>query len=484
MAGFVKTLTAGIMDRKTILKTLPSVEKLLEDERIALHINVLSRAGITSIVRETVEGFRKRVLEGPPEIEALDGLPSLIADEIVGRLDALATLGQRRVINATGVILHTNLGRAVLGRDTCAAIERTAGGYVDLEVDLESGNRVGRGRRVNRLLSLLAGTEDALVVNNNAAAVLLAVHTFARKGGVAVSRGELVEIGGSFRLPEILASAAGRVIEVGTTNRTHIADYERAVEEGATLLIKVHTSNYRIVGYTGEVSLKELAELGTARDIPVMYDQGSGILYPLRRDGIEGEDDLGRVLGSGIDLVCFSTDKVLGATQGGAIVGRAHLIERMRANHISRALRMDKLALAGLETVLGHLWRGEYGKVPALGMITAPVAEIASRAERLAKQLRTVELEGVTAIETVGGESSIGGGTFPINPLPTVLVSLTLGGGTPEKLAATLRGGDPAVMVRVKGDAVLLDLRSVFEEEEKILMDSLISGIGDTFVRE
>ena len=233
------------------------------------------RKGVTRIVREAIERRRAMLLEGSKAGASGNDIPASVADEVVSELDALSISGTRRVINATGVVLHTNLGRAVLGESVRAAIDAAARGYVDLEIDLASGKRTERGLRVARLLSLLTGAEDAFVVNNNAAAVMLAVQTIAGSGAVAVSRGELVEIGGSFRLPEILALAAGRVIEVGTTNRTHRKDYEKAVRDGATLLLKVHTSNYRIVGYTNEVSLSELAEVGRASGVPVMYDQGS-----------------------------------------------------------------------------------------------------------------------------------------------------------------------------------------------------------------
>ncbi|HVO76959.1 MAG TPA: L-seryl-tRNA(Sec) selenium transferase, partial [Candidatus Bathyarchaeia archaeon] len=340
------------MDIQSSLKKLPSVEKILEDGRIAPRIALLSRRGITRIVRDAIDRKRERLLAGEVTGAAGQSLAEAVANEVAGELDAISNLGVRRVINATGVVLHTNLGRAVLGESVRAAIDRSARGYVDLEIDLGTGARTERGLRVGRLLSLITGAGDAFVVNNNAAAVFLAVQTLAGAGAVAISRGELVEIGGSFRLPEILSLAAGRVIEVGTTNRTHRKDYEKAVRDGATLLLKVHTSNYRIVGYTNEVPLAELAAIGREKGVPVMYDQGSGVLYPLRLKGVEGEESMESVLESGVDLVSFSTDKVLGGPQGGALAGRADLIARMKENHLSRALRLDKLALAGLEQVL------------------------------------------------------------------------------------------------------------------------------------
>jgi L-seryl-tRNA(Ser) seleniumtransferase len=365
----------------------------------------------------------------------------------------------------------------VLGTGTASAIHDASTGYVDLEVDLTTAKRVKRERRVRRLLSLIMGSEDALVVNNNAAAVFLAVQTFAGRGAVAVSRGELVEIGGSFRLPEILASAAGRILEVGTTNRTHVEDYEKAAREGATLLLKVHTSNYRIVGYTNEVSLRELVEIGRNHGIPVLYDQGSGILYPLETKGVTGEESVRPLLDTGVDLISFSADKVLGATQGGIVLGSRAVIDTMRTNHLSRALRVDKLALAGLERVLLHYWKGEIEEIPVMRMITTSCEELRERAMRFAASLRPSP-DAAFGAEVVDGESSIGGGSYPTNPLPTALVESALSSGMPEQLSEHLRAGDPAVLVRVKGDSIYIDLRSVMEHEEEALRERVMEGIG------
>ena len=483
MADFVKVVGAGKMDIQSSLKKLPSVERVLEDKRIAGKITLHSRKGVTRLVREVVERYRQKLLKGSMAQATEAEIITEIAGETVDALDALSQGGQRRVINATGVILHTNLGRAVLGEETRSAIDAASRGYIDLEIDLESGKRVERGRRIARLLSLVTGAEDAYVVNNNAAAVLLAVQTLAGAGAVAVSRGELVEIGGSFRLPEILALAAGAVIEVGTTNRTNIGDYEQAIRRGATMLLKVHTSNYRIVGYTNEVPLRELAELGAREKIPVMYDQGSGVLHPLHMDGIVGEECIEVVLESGVDLVSFSTDKVLGGPQGGAIIGRADLIKKMKENHLSRALRLDKLALAGLERVLLAYWEGRLDELPALRMITERMESLRARAGRIAARLKeTGDLAG--AVNVQEDESSIGGGSFPINPLRTVLVEITLAPGRCEKLSALLRKGNPAVMVRVKGNTVMIDPRTILADEEDLLIAKLSEGLGALLRKE
>lgn len=470
------------MDIRASLKKLPSVERILEDPRVAARLTLLARGGVTRIVRETVDLFRERLLRGDLAASSETNVRAAVTDEVVRRLEAIERGAQRRVINATGVILHTNLGRAVLGEGVRRAIDEAARGYVDLEIDLESGERTERDRRVAALLSLVTGAEDATIVNNNAAAVLLAVQTLAGDGAVAVSRGELVEIGGSFRLPEILARAAARVIEIGTTNRTHRKDYEKAIRDGATLLLKVHTSNYRIVGYTNEVPLRELVEIGRQHGVAVMYDQGSGVLYPLRSKGIEGEESVGDYLESGVDVLSFSTDKVLGGPQGGAIVGRADLVRRMRENHLARALRLDKLALAGIERVLLDYWTGRFDEIPSLAMITADPAAVRARAEAIAERLR----ERCPGVEIAVEESdtSIGGGSFPINPLRSALVQITVTGSRAEKIAARLRSGSPAVLVRVREQSIMIDPRTLLPGEEEPLVERLSGAIGVSGRRE
>lgn len=470
------------MSIQSILKKLPPVERVLEDERIAAALNPFSRKGITAIVRSRIDSQRELLLSG--EDTELDGpaLLKAVSDGVVGELEKLSSGRLSRVINATGVVLHTNLGRAVLGDDVRSAIDLAASGYTDLEMDARSGERVHRDRRVSKLLALLSGSEMALVLNNAAAAVLLAVHTFCRNGAVAVSRGELVEIGGSFRLPEILESAAGRVIEVGTTNRTHLKDYKRACDEGASLLLKVHASNYRIVGYTNEVSLGELVELGRTRDIPVMYDQGNGMLVPAGTAGLEGEEDISSLVRTGVDILSCSGDKVLGGPQAGIVLGSTLRLAMMRANHLSRALRVDKLTLAGLESVLLSYWRGETGDIPALGMISRSAESLGERAASFAESVR--EKAAGAAVAPVEGESSIGGGSFPINPLASVLVAVTIPDGKSVRLSEYLRGCDPPVLSRIKGDTLYIDLRTVGAREEETLRKCLIKGIDAVSGRE
>jgi L-seryl-tRNA(Ser) seleniumtransferase len=433
----------------------------------------MSRRGITRIVRERIEAYRQEIVDGrlePDDDPA--GMLGRIASESADRIESLASDRQRRVINATGVILHTNLGRAVLGAETVSAVVTSATGYTDLEMNVDDGSRTSRSRRVEALLCALTGCGGSMTVNNNAAAVLLAVNTYAADGAVAVSRGELVEIGGSFRLPEILSRAAGRIIEVGTTNRTRIDDYERAIDEGATLLLKVHTSNYKIVGYTDEVSVKDMAELGEKRNVPVMYDQGSGILYPLEMEGFEGEESIIPLLDTGVDLVSFSADKVLGGPQAGIVVGKKELIDVMRKNHLARALRIDKMTLAGLEQVLVHYWNGEFDRIPALRMITEDRGALIARTGKMAEKLSGKTHPGFV-VEVVEGETSIGGGSFPINPLRTALLQITLTAGSAQRFERELRKIEPPVLARVRGESIFIDLRTVSTDEEELLVEIL-----------
>ncbi len=465
------------------LKKLPSVERVLESERVASVVSPFSRRGITQIIREKVDLYRKQLLDDTGDSRSETVILEDIVDDVLGAIEAVSSTCQRRVINASGVILHTNLGRAVLGGQARLALERASTGYVDLEVDIESGKRIQRDQKAVRLLTLLTGAESGLVVNNTAAAVLLAINTFAGSGAVAVSRGELVEIGGSFRLPEILSSAAGRVIEIGTTNRTHLEDYEEAIDNGATLLLKVHTSNYRIVGYTNDVPLSRLAALGRARRVPVMYDQGSGMLFPFGKKGPEGEEDICSIIESGVDIISFSGDKVLGGPQAGIILGREELVGRLRKNHIMRALRIDKLTLACLETVLLQYWCDRTDNIPALVMMGKSFEEIRKRADGFSTSL-SKRLGSRVVVSVVEGESSIGGGSFPINPLRTALVRIDLKAGQPEKLSSMLRSLDPAVLVRVKNESVYVDLRTVDTTEEEPIQESLVKGIDKISGRE
>ncbi len=460
------------MSDKYKAKYLPSVDKILEDDRISGMINPLNRGAVTGIIREVISGYRESLLREELEVDQRAELKELVIRGTLEELNSISGIGQSRVINATGVILHTNLGRSILSDEIRSSIEGAVSGYVDLEMEISTGRRTSRDRRAARLLKLLTGAGDALLVNNNAAAVMVAVNTFAGGGAVAVSRGEMVEIGGSFRLPEILDASAAGIIEVGTTNRTHPEDYIEAIRNGATMLLKVHASNYQVVGYTTEVSLRELSRIGREHDVPVMYDQGSGVIYPFAREGIMGEETVQEILSTGVDLISFSTDKVMGSVQGGVVLGRPDLVGRIRANHLSRAVRVDKITVAAMERCLLHYWKGEFDCIPTFAMMTEGAESVKKRAEAFSARIKKI-LPDHCEVKVEWGESSIGGGSFPIKPLRTALIAINLPTGQADRLEAELRSGEPAVFVRVKDKRIYLDLRTVSEEEERVLKREL-----------
>jgi L-seryl-tRNA(Ser) seleniumtransferase len=388
------------------------------------------------------------------------------------------------VINATGVILHTNLGRAPLGEEAIAHIRETAASYSNLEFDIETGSRGKRDAHVDGLLRKLlsdgalgAGSARdvaTIVVNNNAAAVLLALNTFAEHGEVIVSRGELVEIGGSFRIPDVMAKSSAILREVGTTNRTRIADYESAINERTRLLLRVHRSNFEITGFTEQPTTAELAELARNRGIPLMEDLGSGALFDLRSIGIGDEPGVMDSLRSGVNLVTYSGDKLLGGPQAGLISGDAELIARMRSNSLFRALRVDKMIYAALEATLQAYVRRDHEAIPALRMMRLTKDEIGKRAEALAALVTAAKLK----IEILDGESIIGGGAAPSSVLPTRLLAVHCDGVSADELAARLRAANPPIVARVEEGRVRLDLRTVFPEQDAALAAALSAIAG------
>src|SRR5205807_3652960 len=383
--------------------------------------------------------------------------------------------GVRRVINATGVVLHTNLGRAPLS-DAAREAMIEAAGYCSLEYDIASGGRGRRGARVEDLLVDLTGAEAALVVNNCAAAALLVLSTFARDGETIVSRGELVEIGGDFRVPDVMAQSGTRMIEVGTTNRTRLSDYRKAICANTRLLMRVHTSNYRIVGFTRTPTLGELAALAHDAGLLLYEDAGSGALIDLSGYGIEGEPVIRASIEACVDVVSFSGDKLLGGPQAGCVVGRAATIERMRSHPLYRALRADKLRLAALEATLEAHARGtSVNELPPHRAIACTVWEIRERPNGRISRLPHGKTDAAFTFETVDGESASGGGSAPTSRLPTVLISLTHDTLTPNQIEAALRRSHPPVIVRIVDDRVLFDLRTVAESEEPELERALLS---------
>ncbi len=427
---------------------------------------------VTQAAREVLAAWRERVRATgafPPE------LPSLVA-EVTLTLQQRARPSLRRVLNATGVILHTNLGRAPLGAAALAALQAVAGGYCNLEIDLEEGERGSRHVHVAGLLRELTGAEAALVVNNNAAAVLLALHSLARGKEVVVSRGELVEIGGSFRIPEVLAQSGARLVEVGTTNKTYPRDYEQAIGPETALLLKVHPSNYRVLGFTREVTRAELVAIGRKHGLPVLEDLGSGCLVDLTQFGVDSEPTVQESLRAGVDIVTFSGDKLLGGPQAGIILGKKCYLEVMKKNPLMRALRVDKLTLAALEATLRAYLSGEAPReLPVLRMLTCPAEEVAARAAKI-RELLEERVPGLLEVTLAPGTSCPGGGALPLTAIPTTLVVLRPQKGSVAALARCLRLGEPPVVARVSGDSLLLDPRTVAPSEVALLVDALVAG--------
>ncbi len=467
-----------------LLRQIPAVDEVLQEPVVQRLLEAHPRWVVVEAVRETLEERRQHVLallrEGTEA--AVPDLATLSEQVRIKVLDR-ARPSLRRVINATGVILHTNLGRAPLSLEAQARLQEVAQHYSTLEFELREGTRGSRQVHVEGLLTRLTGAEAALAVNNNAAAVLLSINTMAEGREVVVSRGELIEIGGSFRIPDVMRKGGGILREVGTTNRTHLKDYEAAIGDGTALLLKVHPSNFQMVGFTSEVSLTDLVGLGRRRGVPVMMDAGSGALTDFTPFGLKGEPTVQETLRSGVDLVTFSGDKLLGGPQAGLVVGGKVLIERLRKNALARAVRIDKLSLAALEATLRGYLEGEkgVGTIPAVAMITCSLAEIRQRAERVQADLQE-QAHSSIQVSIEEHRSEIGGGALPAESLATYCVTLHSPRVSPHRLEAALRGADPAVVGRIKGEKVLLDLRTVREEEVTLLIEAvgpiLASEIG------
>jgi len=444
-------------------RQLPAVHALLHHERLAQLTPLLGRDWLAAAAREAVGQARQAALSGAP-VPTVDELAERAADLAASWLAPRP----RPLLNATGIILHTNLGRAPVSAEAARAMRRVAAGYADLEYDLPAGGRGSRHDLVAPLLCRLAGAEAALVVNNNAAATLLILSALAAGGEVVVSRGQLVEIGGGYRLPAILAAGGARLVEVGTTNRTHARDYRAAIGPETALVLRVHASNYRIVGFTKEVPLAELVALAHEHDLPLVDDLGSGSLLDTTAFGLAAEPTVTGSLAAGADLACFSGDKLLGGPQAGLIVGRADLVDRLRASPLARAMRPDKVTLAGLHATLVHYARHEAERrVPVWRMIGAEPSALAGRAHAW----RMAAAAWTDGARVVAGESAVGGGSLPGTTLPTSLLALE--SARPSALAAALRAAPTPVVARVAGDAVLLDPRTVLPEHDRALLASV-----------
>src|ERR1017187_136223 len=470
-------LTVKTAAPSELFRKLPSVDDVMRGPAVSSLAASYGHDCVVDAARIVLGRLRQEITAGLLDSDALELTLAGLAGAVEKQICQALSYSLRPVINPTGVILHTNLGRAPLGEAAIEHIREAAASYSNLEFDLAAGVRGKRDMHVDRLFERLLSEEvksresavSTIVVNNNAAAVLLALNTLADGGEVIVSRGELVEIGGSFRIPDVMAKSGAILREVGTTNRTRASDYEQAITERTRLLLRVHRSNFEITGFTEQASTAELVALGRKRGIPLMEDLGSGALFDLRSIGIDGEPGVLDSLRGGVDIVTYSGDKLLGGPQAGLISGGSKLIARMRSNSLFRALRVDKLIYAALEaTLLGYV-RRDHDAIPALRMMRLTKEEVGERAAALAAKVATPKLH----IEIVDGESILGGGAAPSSVLPTRLLALTCEALSADELAARLRGSEPAIIARVEEGRVLLDLRTVFPEQDAAVVAAL-----------
>ena len=442
-----------------LLRQIPAVDELLSREMLRELEGRVGHRLVVEATRKVLQSLRERISGGSLASVSVEWLEK----EILAEAETAAGFSLQPVINATGVILHTNLGRAPLAREALDHLAQVAAGYSNLEYDLERGERGKRDAHTDRLFGQLLGAERALVVNNNAAAVFLALNTLAEGSEVIVSRGELIEIGGSFRIPDVCAKSGALLREVGTTNRTRSSDYAAAITERTRVLLRVHPSNFRIVGFTERPGLDELVELARKHSLLVMEDLGSGCMVDLAPWGVRDEPPATLSLKAGVDLVTFSGDKLLGGPQAGILVGKREPLERIRKNPLFRALRVDKLTIAALEATVSLYLRGQLDSIPALRMMRLSKMEITPRAARLAE--RVSARPGYCAVVREG-DSVMGGGSTPGQALPTSLVAVTHARHSAPELEEMLRRHKPPIIARVEENALLLDLRTVFEDQE------------------
>ena len=470
---------------KRYLRYLPAVDEVLRHPVVSELLNKHPRTAVVETVRKVLQARRETLLRGDlagePEVAQLVATDGIAADVA----KAVVAAGQHRlcqVINATGVILHTNLGRAPLSESAIAAVARTARRYSNLEFNLVTGKRGSRYAIVEEILVTLTGAEAAFVVNNNAAAVLLALTSLANGREVIVSRGQLVEIGGSFRIPDVMRQSGARLVEVGTTNKTYVRDYEAAIGPETALLLHVHMSNYRIIGFTHETSVPELVSLGKKHGIPVMSDLGSGFLVDLSHYGLPHEPTVREIVAAGTDVVTFSGDKLLGGPQAGIILGKTEFLEKMKRHPLARALRIDKMTLAALEATL-HEYRypeGALRTVPILNMLATPQEVLKRRARRLVRLLKKIPAFD-RQVEVVPLTSQVGGGAMPTAQLASFGAAISLPDGQAADMAALLRQGNPPVIVRVQDDRLLLDVRTLRDDElpqlAKAVWEATVRGV-------
>ena len=455
-------------DKQTLFKLIPSVDRLLNSHELLETLHSYPRTLVLQAIHQVLDNIRTQITGGEAYQDETDfGLDRIVL-AVRDRLMRLSQSSLRPVINATGVIVHTNLGRSLLADKVIERFRTIAGGYSNLEYDLDQGKRGIRYTHVEGIFKELTGAEGVMVVNNNAAAVLLALETLARGREAVVSRGQLVEIGGSFRVPDVMRKSGARMMEVGTTNKTHLRDYEEVIGPDTALLLKVHQSNFQIVGFTEEVETSRLVELGNKYNIPVMEDLGSGCLVDFSKYGLTKEPTVQEVLAEGVGLVTFSGDKLLGGPQAGIILGKKHLVDAIKRNPLARAVRIDKLTLMALEETL-NLYRDERAaleEIPTLKMICQDFGTMRSKARRLNRMIGSQNTQNFS-MDYVNGDSKVGGGALPLFVLPSRLLCLRPGAMSAHDMEAWFRAYDPPIILRVEKDQILMDLRTIQDNELK-----------------
>lgn len=450
--------------RKPFLRKLPGVDHIFEMVKNSLADT--PKTVLISAIRSVIEELRQAILDDRSDISETQFSDDAILEKVRLKVTQEMTFNLRPLINATGVVVHTNLGRSLLANDAIENILKISSTYSNLEFNLSSGNRGLRYSCVEELICEVSGAESAMVVNNNAAAVLLCLETLAKDKSVVVSRGELVEIGGAFRIPDVMTKSGAILKEVGTTNRTHPHDYESAIDDTTALLMKVHTSNYNIVGFTAAVGLKDLVVIGQNHDCPVMEDLGSGTFIDFSRYGLAKEPTVQESVATGADIVTFSGDKLLGGPQAGIIVGRKEFIEKIRKNPLTRALRIDKTTLAALEATL-RLYRDEreaLKNIPTLNMLLLPIEEIEHRAEQLKKHLLSID-DSRLKIRLLNLSSRAGGGSLPMMVLPSKCIGMTIDTLSVNDIESYMRGNSPPIIGRIEEDMFIMDLRTIQKDE-------------------
>ncbi|HKZ56495.1 MAG TPA: L-seryl-tRNA(Sec) selenium transferase [Thermodesulfovibrionales bacterium] len=456
-------------EKQKLLTTLPSVDEILRSNQGVQWLNVYPRRYVIQAIRDVIDSRRKEILKG----FISDISEESMMAEIVNTIEKLSSYSLRPLINATGIVIHTNLGRSILSEKSLENIKKVSGSFSNLEYDLKAGKRGKRYTHVIRVLKEVTGAEDALIVNNNAAAVFLCLNTLSKGKEAIVSRGELVEIGGSFRMPEVMSASSAILREVGTTNKTHLHDYERAINDNTALIVKVHKSNFRVSGFVDEVSVEDLVSLGRRYQIPVMFDLGSGCLIDLKPFGIHDEPVVRDIVSTGIDITTFSGDKLLGGPQGGIIVGRKEYIEKIQKNPLTRAMRIDKLTLAGFEATLMEYIEEEKAieNIPTLRMLLQKPEVIRERAKRIAKRLKR-EIKDVQ-ITVMADTSRAGGGSLPELDFPTYVVTIRSDNVSVNEFEERLRNGNPPIISRIKEGSMIIDARTIRTQD----LDDLIKGI-------